>query len=511
MSIESLSAPPPRVAATTAPLASFLADLLLDQQRLQTPVAQFAALHENGLASSSTRSLIPLTAPGRGEQYAFAVDLDACSGCKACVSACHSLNGLDANETWRDVGLIHGGSAAAPYQQTITTACHHCTDPGCLNGCPVQAYEKDALTGIVRHLDDQCIGCQYCVLKCPYDVPKYNERLGIVRKCDLCHSRLAVGEAPACAQACPTRAIRIVTIAAESAGTHFLAAAPTADYTRPTTSYVSARMIPANAVAVDAGALHVQPAHPPLAAMLTLTQLAVGLLATAPLIALPAGSTRSITTFVTYYVTNASRHSGLLAGLALLFAGLGASTLHLGKPLRAWRFFLGLRTSWLSREILVFSFFAPLAAATLLCPASGILRTAVIVVGFTGVFCSTMIYIDTRRRFWAPLPSCVRFFGTAGIAALLPIQSIAASTLLCLKLAFEIRQAFGADVSARLQRGPLRLFLSTRLLLGAGTLLALFKAPPLAAFALFAAGEFCERVLYFRAVDAPKMPGQTAP
>ena len=43
---------------------------------------------------------------------------------------------------------------------------------GCLNGCPVLAYEKDPVTGIVRHLDDQCIGCQYCMLKCPYDVPQ---------------------------------------------------------------------------------------------------------------------------------------------------------------------------------------------------------------------------------------------------------------------------------------------------------------------------------------------------
>ena len=50
------------------------------------------------------------------------------------------------------------------------------------------AYEKDAETGIVRHLDDQCIGCQYCVLKCPYDVPKYSKKRGIVRKCDMCYS-----------------------------------------------------------------------------------------------------------------------------------------------------------------------------------------------------------------------------------------------------------------------------------------------------------------------------------
>src|SRR6185369_3646357 len=141
--------------------------------------------------------------------YAFEVDLDSCTGCKACVSACHSLNGLDDDETWRDVGLLIGGDRRHPFQQTVTTACHHCADPACLNGCPVLAYEKDPVTGIVRHLDDQCIGCSYCILKCPYDVPKFNHRLGIVRKCDMCHGRLLHGEAPACVQACPHEAIRI--------------------------------------------------------------------------------------------------------------------------------------------------------------------------------------------------------------------------------------------------------------------------------------------------------------
>ena len=101
-----------------------------------------------------------------------------------------------------------------------------------MNGCPVLAYEKDPETGIVRHLDDQCIGCQYCVLKCPYDVPKYSTELGIVRKCDMCHSRLAEGEAPACVQACPTEAIRITIVNTEATtvaargGAQFLAGAP---------------------------------------------------------------------------------------------------------------------------------------------------------------------------------------------------------------------------------------------------------------------------------------------
>lgn len=72
---------------------------------------------------------MPLSKPGKGERYAFEIGLDACVGCKACVVACHSLNGLDANELWRNVGMITSGDAAAPFQQTVTTTCHHCAEP----------------------------------------------------------------------------------------------------------------------------------------------------------------------------------------------------------------------------------------------------------------------------------------------------------------------------------------------------------------------------------------------
>jgi ferredoxin len=113
------------------------------------------------------QSLLPATPPAPGQQYAFEVDLDRCSGCKACVVACHTLNGLDENETWRDVGLLIGGSRTAPVMQHVTAACHHCLQPACMIACPVNAYEKDPVTGIVKHLDDQCFGCQYCTMACP--------------------------------------------------------------------------------------------------------------------------------------------------------------------------------------------------------------------------------------------------------------------------------------------------------------------------------------------------------
>jgi Fe-S-cluster-containing dehydrogenase component len=232
----------------------WLVDELLREQQQVTPVERFARWHEAEPSKTPPafaptpdharhyRELIPVGLPKAGEQFAFEVDLDACSGCKACVTACHNLNDLEPSETWRAVGLLHGGSAQLPALQHVNTACHHCVDPACLKGCPVDAYDKDPTTGIVRHLDDQCIGCQYCTFMCPYDVPKYSKRLGIVRKCDMCRTRLAVDEAPACVQSCPNSAIRIAIVnrqeAIDSAEANaFLPGAPEPGCTLPTTIY----------------------------------------------------------------------------------------------------------------------------------------------------------------------------------------------------------------------------------------------------------------------------------
>lgn len=484
------------------PTRTLIDEYLAEQQRLQTPVARFAqSLAQAQALAPATRyrDLIPLSAPQPGEQYAFEVDLDACTGCKACVAGCHSMNGLDEGETWRDVGLLIGGSAEHPFQQAVTTACHHCADPACLNGCPVLAYEKDPLTGIVRHLDDQCIGCQYCVLKCPYDVPKYNERLGIVRKCDLCHSRLNAGEAPACVQACPTQAIRVITVAqadiaaASRQPDSFLPGAPEPGYTQPSTRYRTKRPTPSSLIPADAAARQPEPAHHPLAVMLVLTQLGVGLLA-------------SDVAF--------GRHADHPAWLALaLFAvGLVASVAHLGRPERAWRIFLNAKKSWLSREALVFGAALPFVVLFSLRPFFVAAGLAAAGLGLAGVFCSAMIYIDTRRQFWRWPVTGGKFFATTLLGVLAFAAPPWAAAVLGIKVAGELRslRSTASRRSARLLRGPLRsiVIIRSALAVAAASLLAL--GYPLLAFAPLALGELAERSLFFRAVDAPKMPGGVA-
>jgi Fe-S-cluster-containing dehydrogenase component/DMSO reductase anchor subunit len=556
--------------ASTDESRTLIDDLLEEQQRL-TAVERFARLHESGASIANTsvyRALIPAGLPEEGEQFAFSVDLDACSGCKACVTACHSLNGLDAEETWRDVGLLYGGDDANPFQQTVTTACHHCVDPACLNGCPVLAYDKDPRTGIVRHLDDQCIGCQYCVLKCPYDVPKYSARRGIVRKCDMCANRLAVAEAPACAQACPNGAITITivnqaAVAADAGRGSFLPASPDPSYTLPTTRYTSARGMPKNLVAADRHQVRPESAHPPLVVMLVLTQLSVGAFCMDTLLR---------ARFPANLMNQISPGHALIALLLGLLA-LGASTLHLGRPKYAWRAVLGLRRSWLSREIVAFGLFAALAMlaagawwwAPLRALDRGVntlspLALAVCLSGLLGVFCSLKLYEDTRRPFWNGPATGYKFFGTAallGAAAILFLTTLQAllfsavtaqgayhqltdfltislAVISSCKLAAEaavfrhLRQtrtpATAIKRTAMLLIGELAEITTARFLLGGigGVLLplAFLVQQPAPGFAtlgvtvwilLFTiSGELIERYLFFVAVVASKMPGGLA-
>jgi Fe-S-cluster-containing dehydrogenase component/DMSO reductase anchor subunit len=385
-----------------------LIDALLAEQRTLTAVERFARAHERHplpALEKHYRRLLPATAPNPGQQYAFEVDLDKCSGCKSCVSACHSLNGLDEHETWRSVGLLvsdYRNKQLVPhsaFQQHVTTACHHCADPGCLNGCPVLAYDKDPLTGIVRHLDDQCMGCSYCIMKCPYEVPKYSSRLGIVRKCDLCANRLAVGEAPACVQACPDEAIKITLVERDSAIRHrpsaiktFLPDSPDPALTLPTTRYLSARGLPKNLIAADHDAPRLDNPHWPLVWMLVLTQASAGLFVASAI--LPS---RLNTTALK------------VSCLALLVIGLVAATMHLGQPMKAWRGFLGWRKSWLSRELIAFNAFAGAAALAIIHPP---FSSVAALAGLVAVFTSAMVYVDTGRPFWCARRTFGNFFGT---------------------------------------------------------------------------------------------------
>lgn len=515
-----------------ADLGAFAADLenqiarSIESAADLTAVERFSRWHEHGTVPAHEpfyRDLMPASAPAPGFQYAFEVDLDKCSSCKACVAACHSQNGLDPAESWRTVGTLVGKES----RTTVTSSCHHCVDPGCASGCPTLAYEKDDLTGIVKHLDDQCMGCQYCTWTCPYDAPKWNDSLGIVRKCDMCHDRLKEGEAPACVQSCPSQAIRIVVVekaalkAAPEAGTRLPGIVPP-ERTIPTTVYLN--LNDPQSRSADLDILRPEHAHAPLAALLVLTQWSAGLWV--------LESLRRAIGWESWIWARP------LAG-ALLLAGLGVGTLHLGRPLKAWKAFLGWRRSWFSREVLAMGSAVPFVAVASVPAAIAPIPEFVVAaanwlaVGFllAGVGCSAMLYMATPRAAWARAATAWRFgltalgggavvLGASGFQGLrwMGVASILAGVAKAMLILSDRKprsEPTGAlELQAKLLRGPLAsqaraqgvlfLFAVGAAVVGSSTGVAAWFV---AAVVFRMASDLVERTLFFRSCPPTRMPG----
>ncbi len=157
---------------------------------------------------------------------AMLIDTTLCVGCRGCQVACKAWNELGASRTaltetgtnprhldannftrvlFAEVSAPDGGLRWA----FVKRQCMHCAEPACAAACPVGALVKLA-DGPVVYRDDRCIGCRYCMLACPFQVPKFqwDARVPYVRKCTFCADRIALGKEPACAATCPTGAIR---------------------------------------------------------------------------------------------------------------------------------------------------------------------------------------------------------------------------------------------------------------------------------------------------------------
>lgn len=137
---------------------------------------------------------------------ALLIDTTLCIGCNACVLACKERNHLpedaDRELSARTLTVLH--ETRGTYVRQL---CMHCETPSCVSACPVGALRKTAM-GPVVYEKDRCIGCRYCMIACPFQVPRYEwDTLSPkVMKCDMCADRVASGKPPACAEACPTGA-----------------------------------------------------------------------------------------------------------------------------------------------------------------------------------------------------------------------------------------------------------------------------------------------------------------
>jgi formate dehydrogenase iron-sulfur subunit len=162
-------------------------------------------------------------------EVAKLIDVSKCIGCKACQSAC-----IEWNDTTpaveENVGVYTNPHDLSSEMFTLMRfeewdnpetselewlirkdGCMHCVDPGCLKACPSPGAIVQYTNGIVDFDHDNCIGCGYCVKGCPFDIPRVSKTDHKAYKCTLCSDRVAVGQGPACAKACPTHAISFGT------------------------------------------------------------------------------------------------------------------------------------------------------------------------------------------------------------------------------------------------------------------------------------------------------------
>lgn len=144
---------------------------------------------------------------------AILTDTTKCIGCSECVIACKKVNhlGQDVPRRWDlDDGLSARNWTSVvkgPSESFVRKQCRHCLEPACASACPVGALQKTN-TGAVIYDSGKCMGCRYCMLACPYGIPRYDwdQAVPLVRKCILCYERIKSGSQPACTQACPTGA-----------------------------------------------------------------------------------------------------------------------------------------------------------------------------------------------------------------------------------------------------------------------------------------------------------------
>jgi Fe-S-cluster-containing dehydrogenase component len=144
-------------------------------------------------------------------QNAILTDLNRCVGCLACSVACKAANNVPIGSFWNKVLRVGPNKKENAEKWTdvemyfIPIGCQHCESPECVKVCPTEASQKRA-DGTVQIDKSKCIGCQFCVMACPYNVRYLNEEERVVEKCTLCEQKTAQGELPQCVAQCAGRA-----------------------------------------------------------------------------------------------------------------------------------------------------------------------------------------------------------------------------------------------------------------------------------------------------------------
>ncbi|HKB81237.1 MAG TPA: hydrogenase 2 operon protein HybA [Thermoanaerobaculia bacterium] len=180
-----------------------------------------------GMATAAAVAVVPSVARARekkrpqSDAVGLLYDATRCIGCKACVVACKEQNDLPADTRGYGKGLYDAPEGLNEFTKNVIQLykdageesyvkkqCMHCVDPACVGACMLGALQKGKY-GIVSYDVDKCVGCRYCEVACPFNVPKFQWTKAAPRivKCELCRDRLAEGKEPACTAVCPRQAV----------------------------------------------------------------------------------------------------------------------------------------------------------------------------------------------------------------------------------------------------------------------------------------------------------------
>jgi Fe-S-cluster-containing dehydrogenase component len=148
-------------------------------------------------------------------------DATRCIGCKACMVKCKEANRLPSDPGGKMGAIYDAPDDLTGYTKNVIklyregdkisymkAQCMHCVDPACVSVCMIGAFRKDK-QGVVTYDPGMCVGCRYCMMACPFNVPKYQWDVAFPKivKCEMCRHLLAEGKLPACVEACPREAV----------------------------------------------------------------------------------------------------------------------------------------------------------------------------------------------------------------------------------------------------------------------------------------------------------------
>ena len=163
--------------------------------------------------------------------FGILVDVTKCIACEECVMACVERNHLDPDLAELDRATGIDGLSANRFSTVLKVSegrfarksCMHCLEPSCVSACLVGGISKSS-EGPVIYDPAKCIGCRYCMLACPFHIPRYqwDKTTPLMAKCDMCYDRITNGELPACVEACPQNALTFGVRESLLKSAHFL-------------------------------------------------------------------------------------------------------------------------------------------------------------------------------------------------------------------------------------------------------------------------------------------------